>query len=103
MKRLLTVAGIFLLLAACSPKTMIVLVPDDDEMVGQIKISTPKEEVVLNQPNQFIQARERAGAIKEMDESKIQKIFGDALAALPPRPDILIEVFTFQDDQDPLP
>ncbi len=103
MKNLFMAVYVLILLASCAPKTMIVLVPDDDEMVGQIKITTPKDEVVISEPNQFIQARDKVSSIREMDEKRIEKIFGDALSALPPRPDILIKVWSFQDNQDSIP
>jgi OmpA-OmpF porin, OOP family len=100
MKNLFITASVLLLLVSCAPKTMVVLVPDDDDMVGQIKISTPKDEVVINEPNQFVQARDRMSSVREMDEKRIDKIFGDALSALPPRPDILIKVWSFESYPD---
>lgn len=103
MKKLLMVICFLALLGACAPRTMVVLVPDDDEMIGQIKISTAEEEVVISEPNQFIQARNRVGRVREMDEKRIDKIFGDALSALPPRPDILIKIWSFHRVHDPFP
>lgn len=103
MKNLFIAACVLLLLVSCAPKTMVVLVPDDDDMVGQIMISTPKDEVVISEPNQFIQARERMSSVREMDEKKIDRIFGDALSALPPRPDILIKVWSLENILDHAP
>lgn len=79
-----------LCLAACSrDRCLVVLLPQPDRATSQIIVSNQGGSQLLQEPNlaTAIQSAENSPRPpKPMDDQKIQKIFGDALVALPPRP-----------------
>jgi outer membrane protein OmpA-like peptidoglycan-associated protein len=79
-----------LCLAACSrDRCVVLLLPQPDGATGQILVSNQGGSQLLQEPNlaTSIQSAENSpSSPKPMDDQKIQKIFGDAIMALPPRP-----------------
>jgi outer membrane protein OmpA-like peptidoglycan-associated protein len=71
------------------PKSLFVLLPEQDGEVGQITVSNPEGEQVLNKAWQAT-AVESAGkhpsAPMQLDEQEVAETFGEALAAQPQRP-----------------
>ncbi|HDQ41916.1 MAG TPA: OmpA family protein [Desulfonatronum sp.] len=83
---ILMIFCIVALIAACAPKTTVVLVPDHDGRVGQVVVSTPTDEFVLDQENQYVEVTDKISAAKEMDQHTMGELFGEALAVLPEQP-----------------
>jgi len=74
------------MLAACAPKTMVVLVPDDDGQVGQVAVATSAAKVILTGADEYADVTDTISSVKQMDQSVKQRIFGAALAAAPQQP-----------------
>jgi outer membrane protein OmpA-like peptidoglycan-associated protein len=77
-------------LAACSrDRCVVVLLPQPDGSTSQLLVSNQGGSRLLQEPNLAtgIQSAKSAPSSPEpMDDQRIQKIFGDALMALPPPP-----------------
>lgn len=73
-------------LAACAPKTMVVLIPDDDGSVGRVAVASDKDEYVLTQAGTYIEVTDKMGPVKEIDTKTIDRLFGPALEARTPEP-----------------
>jgi outer membrane protein OmpA-like peptidoglycan-associated protein len=74
------------MLAACAPKTMVVLVPDDDGQVGQVAVATSTAKVILTGADEYADVTETISSVKHMDQRIKQRLFGAALAAAPQQP-----------------
>ena len=73
---ILTVA----LLAGCSPKNTVVLVPDQNGSVGAITVSNSAGAVHIASPNQYTEIKDQhslPSAPENLDHQTIQKIFGE--------------------------
>lgn len=78
--------GLFLLLAGCGAKSMVVLLPDPDGKVGQVVVANQGGEQVLNQANQSVQVTDRQtrpSAVSTLSAEEINATFSEVLAARP--------------------
>jgi outer membrane protein OmpA-like peptidoglycan-associated protein len=73
-------------LAACAPKTMVVLIPDDDGSVGRVTVASSRNEQVLTQTGTYVEVSDKVGPVKNIDASTMDRVFGPALAARTPEP-----------------
>lgn len=83
-------AWLSILFAACGPpKNLVVLAPDPDGTVGRITVASAAGSVDIDSANQFTTIKDRntlPSQPAEISPSKIQEIFGSALAVRPPVP-----------------
>ncbi len=77
---------LFLILASCAPKTLVVLVPDEEGKVGQVSVSTKTDEVILSQAYEYTEVTDKIGPVRIMDPLKQEKMFSDVIMALPQKP-----------------
>jgi peptidoglycan-associated lipoprotein len=71
---------------APAPKSYVVLMDNADGTVGQLVVSSVKGEVLLNQFRSSVDLDGTAGKPYMVDEDRINRDFGEALAAQPPLP-----------------
>lgn len=90
IRRLLVLAGL-LGLAACAPKSYVVLLPSPDGSVGQVIIKGNKGEQILSSAQQ---AGSLDGAPIEVDDKQVKQDFGETIAALPKLPVRYLLYFT---------
>lgn len=95
---------------ACGPKristqvgtgqTLTVLLPDDDtKTAGAARVSNPHGAVDLtDERDAAIATADRAPVRTRISAEDVQRIFGDALAALPPAPQRFTLYFRFESD-----
>jgi outer membrane protein OmpA-like peptidoglycan-associated protein len=77
------------LLTACGPKSMVVLVPDPDGSVGRITVSNAAGSVEIDQANQATVVRDdrkAPAAPTALDPGEIEATFAAVLANQPPPP-----------------
>ncbi len=89
----LMVLSVVLSVTGCAPKNSFVLLKNPDGSVGQIEVKTKKGSRVISQPNyatQVSSSEEVPGTPAQMDEARIQRKFGQALAAAPEPPVTII-------------
>jgi peptidoglycan-associated lipoprotein len=79
--------------ATSAPKSYVVLMENADGMVGQIKVSSPKGEVLLNKPRSGVDLDSTAGTPYQVEANRINRDFGEAIAASPPLPVIFMLYF----------
>jgi len=80
---------------------MIVLLPDPETRVtGRIHVSNEFGGVDLSAPRSSLNARANAalGPVTILSEDEVNRLFGEALAALPPAPKQFVLQFTFESD-----
>lgn len=78
-----------ILIVACGPKNMVILVPDPDGSVGQIRVSNAAGSVEINDANQstIVKDQNKApGTPTILDPTKVQDLFGQVLSKQPPPP-----------------
>ena len=77
-----------LLLAACSTsKTLVVLLPEESGTSGAVAVGEGTRAVVLDTPLTIATVDARGNIDKaSVTEEEVQRIFGEALAAQPPKP-----------------
>jgi outer membrane protein OmpA-like peptidoglycan-associated protein len=95
--RLLTLSIILsaLVFAGCS-KTTVILLPDSNNIVGKVAVSTDKGTQVLDKPNQYTEVSgSSASAPKVMQQAKIKETFKDAINVLPKKPVSFLLYFKF--------
>jgi outer membrane protein OmpA-like peptidoglycan-associated protein len=98
-------------MAACGPKrlaeptrpdgqSLIVLLPDEDGTTGRAGVSNPAGAVELAAPRNATQivGNLAPSAVTTMSEAEVERLFGDALSALPPAPRSFTLYFRFQSD-----
>jgi outer membrane protein OmpA-like peptidoglycan-associated protein len=76
-------------LAACSTKNLIVLVPDPDGTVGGVTVSNSAGRVEMNTPNRVTVVQDQnttPSPPADIKEEEIRALFSDALAIQPPPP-----------------
>lgn len=78
-------------LAACAPKSYVVLLPSPDGTVGQVIVKGSKGEQVLSSANQ---AGSLDGTPLAVESKQVDRDFGDTRAALPPQPVRYLLYFT---------
>lgn len=87
----------FMLMTGCS-KTTVVLLPKQDDGVGEIFVSSDTATQTLNQANEFTQVSSKNSAPSEpeiMTQQQVDSQFKDTLNALPQNPVSFILYFTF--------
>ncbi|MCX5830664.1 MAG: OmpA family protein [Deltaproteobacteria bacterium] len=72
--------------AAQAPKSYVVLMDNADGTVGQLSVSGVKGDVLLNEARSAVDLDDGSGKPYGIDEGKINRDFGEALAARPPLP-----------------
>jgi outer membrane protein OmpA-like peptidoglycan-associated protein len=96
--------------AACGPKNvagpirpdgaLIVLLPDEDGSTGRASVSNPAGSADLTAPrNASNVAPNQRPDVITMSEADVKRLFGDALAALPPAPQGFTLYFRFESDE----
>jgi outer membrane protein OmpA-like peptidoglycan-associated protein len=83
-------------------QTLTVLLPDDvGDSTGRATVSNPKGATNLESPNDATVAstNRRPTPAKHLSDSEVQRIFGDALSALPPAPQRFTLYFRFESDE----
>jgi len=74
---------------ACGPKSLVVLVPDPDGSVGQIRVSNAAGSVDIDRANQSTVVRDQnkaPGSPAQLDPAEVQNLFGQVLSNQPPSP-----------------
>lgn len=77
------------LIAACGHKNMVVLVPDPDGSVGQIRVANAAGSVDINRANQSTIVRDlktAPGPPTQLDPAEVQDRFGKVMSNQPPPP-----------------
>jgi outer membrane protein OmpA-like peptidoglycan-associated protein len=92
------------LLSACAskPRAVVVLLPEqDDGTVGRATVENPAGSVSLGAARDVTRVQTGKGptAVRTMTEAEVQRMFGDALSALPPLPRRFVVNFRFQSDE----
>src|ERR1035437_5860519 len=91
---------------ACAPKhvdlsvpsatgqTSVVLLPDSDGSVGRANVSNPFSSVALTAAPNTTQAtaNQPLSRVSTLTDQEVNRIFGDALSALPPAPKHFIQI-----------
>jgi outer membrane protein OmpA-like peptidoglycan-associated protein len=108
----LLAVGMALAGLACGPKRpgapsppsgdLIVLLPDRTTgAIGQIVVSNPSGSVDIGGSRQATEVRagQAPSAPRDLDEATVRRIFGDALSAVPPDPDLFTLYFEFESNQ----
>jgi outer membrane protein OmpA-like peptidoglycan-associated protein len=83
-------------LAGCASRNLIVLLPDQDGSVGAIEVANARGSVTIAEPGVAVavaSADRTPKAAKPMSEEKISRMFREALAAEPRRPEIFLLYF----------
>lgn len=77
-----------MLLAGCASRDLVVVLPESNGHVGAVEVEPGPNQTVLNKA--YLAARPRPGAnpakVFTIDEARVNRIFGPALAALPAPP-----------------
>ena len=99
--------------AACAPKrldlsvpppaghALVVLLPEDDGSVGRANVSNRSGSVDLDAAREATQATatHRPSRVTTLSEQDVNRIFGDALSALPAAPRHYVLYFRFESDE----
>jgi outer membrane protein OmpA-like peptidoglycan-associated protein len=101
---LLLVVALSLAIGACAskPRAVVVLLSEqEDGTVGRAIVENPAGSVNLDGARDVTRVRtgQRPGAVTTMTEAEVQRMFGDALGALPAPPRRFVVNFRFQSDQ----
>ncbi|MGE4280675.1 MAG: OmpA family protein [Magnetospirillum sp.] len=83
---LIALAVLALTLAACADTNRVVLMPDPDGHVGKVEVTTKAGAQTLTQAKSVVAAGSINAAPKALSDTEIDKTWGAAIAAQPPRP-----------------
>lgn len=83
LKAAVVVAAMMLLTTGCASKSYVVLMDNADGSVGKLAVGGPESEVLMDKPRSGIDLSGKAQKPYMVDEARIQKDFGAALAARP--------------------
>jgi peptidoglycan-associated lipoprotein len=111
-RAIVVVAALATLSTACAPKhpdlsgpsatgqTLVVLLPDSDGSVGRANVSNPFGSAALAAARDTTQATANRppGPVSTLSDEEVNRIFGEALSALPPAPKHFILYFKFESD-----
>lgn len=89
LRRCLVILCCGCLMTACSPKNVVVLVPDPDGSVGRITVANAAGSVEIDTANESTAIRDAKTAPSfpaEMEKKDIDQLFGEALAIQPQPP-----------------
>ena len=81
------------LLGCAAEHSLFVLVPDPDGHVGSIRITNAQGSSEITQAGEAVElagAEAEPGSPKQMDPAIVEEVFGEALAAEPPRPAVFL-------------
>ena len=109
-RQAVVIASIAIFTSACAPKqsaprpsvAVFALLPDpDDGSVGRATVSNPSGTTELGAAQDSTSARtgRPPSAVVRLETSDVQRLFGDALAALPPAPRHFTLYFQFDSDE----
>lgn len=96
---------------ACGPRrvpapsapapALVVLLPDADGKVGRVRVVNEFGSAELSSERQSVNATgdRRPGAVSTMSEADVRRVFGSAIAALPPAPRYFTLYFQFESDR----
>jgi len=87
---------------ASKPRAIVVLLPEpDDGTVGAAMVESGGGSVDLDgvRESTHVRTGQRPAAVTTMTEAEVQRLFGDALGALPPPPRRFVVNFRFQSDE----
>lgn len=84
--RLIILAALGLLLAGCADANRVVLMPDPDGHVGKVEVTAKGGAQTLTQAKTAVSAGAVTAAPKPLNDAEIDKTWGAAIAAQPPRP-----------------
>jgi outer membrane protein OmpA-like peptidoglycan-associated protein len=101
------------LVTACGPKqldlsgpaapgrALVVLLPDADGSVGRVNVTNQSGSVDLDAAREATEATPNRppSPVRTLSEQDVNRIFGDALSALPPAPKYYVLFFRFESDQ----
>jgi len=101
---LLLVSALSVSMIACAskPRAVVVLLPEqDDGTVGGATVGNGGGSVDLDGVRESTRIRtgQRPAAVTTMTEAEVQRMFGDALGALPPPPRRFVLNFRFESDE----
>ncbi|OJX77397.1 OmpA family protein [Magnetospirillum sp. 64-120] len=82
----IALAAVGLLLAGCADANRVVLMPDPDGHVGKVEVASKAGSQTLTQPKTVVSAGSITAAPKALNDAEIDKTWGAAIAAQPPRP-----------------
>ena len=88
---------------ACAAKqsAVVVLLPDREGGVGRASVENTSGgvELVRQRDATRVKTNERPASVEPMSEAEVQRLFGEALDALPPAPSRFVLNFRFQTDE----
>jgi len=84
-----------------SGRALVALLPDADGSVGRASVSTPTGSAELSGARESVQATagQPLGPVATLSQEDVDRIFGDALSALPPAPQHFTLFFQFETDE----
>ena len=87
--------------AVAEPTELVVLLSDHDGTVGAADVTTPQGTTALERPRAAtrISAGEAPTPAEELSEAEVQRVFGEALSALPPAPQRFSLYFRFESEE----
>ena len=97
LSQLAAVMLIFILAGCATERNLFILLPDDDGSVGEIVVSNSAGSRVISKAEQGVSVEsvtDKPAEPKQIDKSKIDTIFGNALAVQPKPPARFILYFT---------
>ena len=100
MRRIALVLTLLVLASCSSRQSLFVVLPNPDGSSGAVTIEDGQKSVVLDQPYAAGEVRGGVAAPVKVDQSQVQQIFGNALAAQPVLPTHF--VLYFEKDSDTL-
>ncbi|MBF0530041.1 MAG: OmpA family protein [Deltaproteobacteria bacterium] len=86
MKKIIAILFVAMSLAACAPKTIVVLTPDDDGRIGKVDVKTANNVISLGEAREYTEATDTLSKVQVMEEKTISKYFSEAMTAQPDRP-----------------
>lgn len=86
----LVVVTAWMIVTGCSPKSYVVLMDSPDGTTGKVAVSSAQGNVLLAKSRTGIDLDGSSDVPFSVDESQIQKDFGEAMAARPPLPTSLM-------------
>jgi outer membrane protein OmpA-like peptidoglycan-associated protein len=105
MVKYLFIFSVFVILASCAPKTIVVLVPDEEDRVGLVTVSAEKDEITLSEPYEYTRVTRKIGPVGIMDPQEQARMFSDVIVAMPQRPVsflLYFETYSIMPDQSSL-
>ena len=86
LKRGFFICAVLLVTMGCASKSYVVLMENADGSVGKIAVTSTKGDVLLDKPRSGVDLDDKTDQSYTVDDSRINRDFGKALAAQPPLP-----------------